>query len=270
MGYRGKAVERERARELRAQGWTLGEICEELDVSKASASVWCRDVEVDGAVLEARRRHRHLRGNEGARQRGPNALQRRKATEIEAARLAGRARFPSLGDDELLVLGLALYAGEGGKTDGPVRFTNTDPRLVVAFLTWFRRFFEPDEARLRVRLYLHADLDLGAATGYWSEVTRIPVTQFTRPHRAAPDPAIRRAKHPMGCATVSYSCTQVHREVMGLMDALLFCAVPCEVAQLVEHPTVNRQVLGSSPSLAARDGVAEAAPSSRLRSGACS
>src|SRR3546814_9241960 len=39
MGYRGKVVEQNRARELRAQGWTLSEICDELGVSKASASV---------------------------------------------------------------------------------------------------------------------------------------------------------------------------------------------------------------------------------------
>ena len=34
MGYRGKVEERERARELRADGWTLADIAEELSVSK--------------------------------------------------------------------------------------------------------------------------------------------------------------------------------------------------------------------------------------------
>ncbi len=33
MGYRGKVEERNRARDLRAKGWTLSEICEELAVS---------------------------------------------------------------------------------------------------------------------------------------------------------------------------------------------------------------------------------------------
>jgi hypothetical protein len=92
MGYRGKVEEQNRARDLRAQGWTLGEICEELAVSKASASLWCRDVEIDEAVLAERRRARFLRGNEGARRRGPNALQRAKQAQIEEAAAEGRER----------------------------------------------------------------------------------------------------------------------------------------------------------------------------------
>ena len=45
MGYGGKWRERERARELRAQAWTLQEIADELGVAKGTASVWVRDVE---------------------------------------------------------------------------------------------------------------------------------------------------------------------------------------------------------------------------------
>ena len=45
MGYGGKFVARERARELRAQSWTLQEIADELGVAKGSVSVWVRDVD---------------------------------------------------------------------------------------------------------------------------------------------------------------------------------------------------------------------------------
>ena len=69
-----------------------------------------------------------------------------------------------MSERELLILGVALYAGEGGKTDGEVRFANSDPRMICRVR---RRgcadFFDVDEARLRMRLYLHDDLDLDAA-----------------------------------------------------------------------------------------------------------
>jgi len=45
MGYRGKVVERARARDLWAQAWTINEIVAELGVSKSSVRVWVRDVE---------------------------------------------------------------------------------------------------------------------------------------------------------------------------------------------------------------------------------
>ena len=65
MGYRGQVDKQNRARDLRAQGWTLTEICEEVGCSKASASLWCRDVELDQEVLEQRRRERFLDGQRG-------------------------------------------------------------------------------------------------------------------------------------------------------------------------------------------------------------
>jgi len=54
---------------------------------------------------------------------------------------------------------------------------------------------------------------------------RIPVTQFGRPYRAVPDPSIRRSKHPLGCPAVSYASSLTHREIMGLVHALLRCEV---------------------------------------------
>ena len=42
MGYRGKLAEQERARTLRAEGWTMPEIASHLGVSKGSVSLWTR------------------------------------------------------------------------------------------------------------------------------------------------------------------------------------------------------------------------------------
>jgi hypothetical protein len=209
MGYRGKVVEQARARELRALGWTMPDIAVELGVSRGSVSLWTRDV-----PFEPRPRAR-------ARRRGPNALQRAKHAEIERLLLEGRQRIGDLFDRDLLIAGTALYAGEGDKTDGSVGFTNTDPRMMALFLRWLRAFFGPEEPRLRVRLYLHDGLDLDAANQFWSEVMSIPLAQFSAPYRAVPDPSIRRAKHPMGCAKVRYHCSTTYRSIMGLVEALL-------------------------------------------------
>lgn len=223
MGYRGKVEDQHRARELRALGWTLAEICGELGVAKSSASLWCRDVVVGPEALEERRRQRALRGNEGARQRGPNKLQLAKQAEIEEMQAAGIEAVGRLGHRDLLLVGAALYAGEGSKTDGAIKFANSDPRIIRLFMLWLRSSLEITESRLRVRLYLHEGLDLDAAEQFWSTLTEIPRPQFTRPYRAVPDPSIRRSKHPMGCPSITYSCSRSHRLVMGLIDALLTC-----------------------------------------------
>jgi hypothetical protein len=216
MGYRGKLAARQQARQLRRTGLPLAEIAARLGVAKSSVSLWVRDVEFSP-------RPRPPRG----RRRAPNALQRRKLAEIERLIEEGRARIGRLSEREFLVAGVALYAGEGSKHDGSVLFANSDPRMVAFFCSWLRHFYQVDESRLRVRLYLHQGLDLAAAVAFWSALTRIPESQFAKPYRAVPDPSIRNAKHVHGCVGIRYSCSATHRSIMGLVGALLsVAAVP--------------------------------------------
>jgi hypothetical protein len=222
VGYRGKLAERERARELSAPAWTIGEIVAELGVSRSSVSVWVRDVRFDEATRAARAGANRRRG---ARTRGPNRLQQRKQAEIDRLLAEGIERIGQLSDRDPLIAGTALYAGEGAKTDGVVKFANSDPCMVLLFCAWLRCLFDVDESRLRVHLYLHQGLDLDGACSFWSALTGIPVTQFGRPYRAVPDPSIRRSKHPLGCPAVSYASSVTHREIMGLVHALLRCEV---------------------------------------------
>ena len=71
MGYRGKVVERQKARTLRAEAWTLQEIADEVGASRGTVSVWVRDID-----FEPKPRSR-------ARKLGPNKLERAKAAVRE-------------------------------------------------------------------------------------------------------------------------------------------------------------------------------------------
>jgi hypothetical protein len=93
--------------------------------------------------------------------------------------------------------------------------------MVRLFSAWLRRFFSIDETRLRVRVYLHEGLDLDAAERFWADAPQIPRSQFRAPYRAAADATLRKTKHENGCAYVSYACSRTHREIMGLVRALL-------------------------------------------------
>jgi hypothetical protein len=219
MGYRGKVAEQEKARLLRAENRTILEIAQLLGVSKSSVSRWVRDV----PFTPSRRRY--------GPQRRPHPQQLAKQREIEECDAAARARIGVLAEDAFLAAGVALYAGEGSKTPGAVKFANTDARMMRFFCSWLRHFFAPDEARLRARAYLHEGLDIDAAEEFWAEVTGIPRAQFGKPYRAKADPSIRRNKHEHGCAYVNYSCTRTHRQVMGLVRALLSSDARSGVAQ---------------------------------------
>jgi hypothetical protein len=215
MGYRGKQQEQERARVLRASGMTLLDIADELDVAKSSVSRWVRDV----PFTPSPRRRGPKRNTHPA-----SIAKQRQIADLDAE---GLHRVGTLSDEAFLAAGTALYAGEGAKRDGCVKFANTDPQMVRFFCAWLRRFFEIDEARLRVCVYLHQGLDLEAAEQFWSAVTGVPRSQFRSPYRAVADPTIRRNKREHGCGYVRYSCSETHRRIMGLMRALLLStAIP--------------------------------------------
>jgi transcriptional regulator with XRE-family HTH domain len=208
VGYRGKVDQQLRARQLRAEGWTMPDIATTLGVSRSSVSLWTRDVVVE-------------MGPRRVRTPRPNRLRDARLAEIAELDRLGIERLGTLGEQAFLAAGAALYAGEGAKRDRWVGFTNSDPDIVQFFVAWLRAHFSIDESKLRVRLYLHEGLDLDAATEHWVERTGIPASQFRTPHRPPADDAIRTTKHVHGIATVSYSCSRTHRAVMGLVRALL-------------------------------------------------
>jgi hypothetical protein len=235
MGYRGKVKEQAKARRLRAQNRTLADIAKALGVSKSSVSLWVRDVPFTPSL--------QLRGIRGPHRR-PHPAHEAKLRQIEALNREGAERIGKLDERAFLAAGAALYAGEGSK--GELSFANS-PEMVRFFCTWLRRFFEIDEARLRVRVYLHLGLDLDAVEQFWSELTQVPRSQFRKAYRAAPDPSIRRNKHEYGGVYVRYTCAKTHRQIMGLVRALLSSSSYSGVAQLVEQAPVKCKAAGSSP-----------------------
>jgi hypothetical protein len=209
MGYGGKYIEQARARELRAQAWTLTEIASELGVSKSSVSVWVRDVDFTPRP--------RTRGHPA----GPkHPMRLKKDAEIEQCRRDAQAWVGELTEREITMFVLGLYAGEGNKTGGAVGMANTNPTYLKVFLTWLRATFDVDESRLRGALYLHEGLDLAAAIRFWSHLLDIPSSQFTKPYRAVPDPSIRSSKHLNGCPTIRYSSSLILRRVMAMIEAV--------------------------------------------------
>src|SRR2546421_12316257 len=103
MGFRGKTVEQERARELRADGLTMPEIAATLGVSRSSVSLWTRDVPFV-------RGPRRLSTN-----RKPSSLTVAKQAEIDRLLVEGRETIGRLSDRDFLIAGVALYAAEGAK-----------------------------------------------------------------------------------------------------------------------------------------------------------
>lgn len=77
--------------------------------------------------------------------------------------------------------GLIIWACEGTKSghDRLVEVVNSDAGIIRLFLDWLRRQ-EIDEERLKARITCHPS-QLRKAEKYWSGITNIPLSRFTKP-----------------------------------------------------------------------------------------
>jgi transcriptional regulator with XRE-family HTH domain len=175
---RAKDDLRERARELRLQGWTYDQIEVELGCSRSSVSLWVRDLpkpeprytpEEQRALMQA-------------------GLARLRATQDEERKQTRESAAQETGDlsaRELFLTGVALYWAEGAKSKPYDRrervvFVNSDPGVIQVYLAWLD-LLEVSRDRLRFRVLIHESADVDAAHRFWAELAGVDSSVFAKP-----------------------------------------------------------------------------------------
>ncbi|MFD5658445.1 hypothetical protein [Streptomyces hirsutus] len=169
---------REKARELRLQGWTYDRIEAELGCSRSSVSLWVRDLPKPEPRYTPEEQLVLMR----------EGLARRRETDREAHRqtkLGAQQEIGELTDRELFMAGVALYWAEGGKSKPYDRreravFVNSDADVIRVYLAWLD-LLGVDRKRLNFRILIHESADIDAAHRFWAQVAQIDVSLFARP-----------------------------------------------------------------------------------------
>lgn len=166
------------AQQLRKYGHSIGQIAKELSISKSTVHEWTK-------TMAGARRYAQLGKERWIRELQPlGALGQRKKREKKIALIVEEVQNELLnmaitGDVQKAVLA-ALYWAEGTKGRGMLKFTNTDPKLMSLFITLLRQSYVLDERKFRVRLHLHWYHKEKIVKSYWSDLLKIPETQFRK------------------------------------------------------------------------------------------
>ncbi|MGW0614075.1 hypothetical protein [Streptomyces sp. NPDC002788] len=166
---------RQKARELRLQGWTYDQIEAELGCSKSSISLWVRD------LPKPERRDPAEQAKLAARMRWENELAARER-DRQRTKIAAAEELGELSERELFVLGVGLYWAEGTK-DKPharrerVTFVNSDPSMIRVFLAWLD-LLGVERTRITYRVMIHESADVEAAEKYWAEIAQTDRASF--------------------------------------------------------------------------------------------
>jgi hypothetical protein len=177
----------ELGRDLRRLGMSYGEIMALIPVKKSTLATWCRDVPLTELQIEA------IKERTGSVKGIPRDTQRKRREEIGRIRSSAKAEARWLIEDSIWSAGVALYWGEGFKTQGQLGMANADPDALRFFMKWAVMYHDHD-AEFRAKINLHADNDEAAARNWWSAELELPLTDFIKTF-VKPDGTGHRKNH---------------------------------------------------------------------------
>ena len=140
-----KQKERLKARSLRAQGLSIQQIANQLNVSKSSVSNWVRDVELTDTQRHA------LHARQKGQKAGSEANRKRAQKDRLHQQMIGRQHAHQ--GSQLHLQGCMLYWAEGAKRRGRIHFVNSDVKMMLLFMRFLRE--ELDVSNEGIVMYIH-------------------------------------------------------------------------------------------------------------------
>ena len=213
-GARYPEETKRRVLELGSLGSTYAQIQKKYPVPKSTLSFWFSHA---GKKQDRAEQLAHLRI---ARIASIKAKNRQKALRVKEAGDTARriaTHVPILQEAVGKALLAMLYWAEGGKTDGNMKFTNTDPELILVFISLLRKYYKIDESRLRIGLLVHYYHNRSRVRQFWSEKLQISTTQFWKIYLKPRSGKKRNYKRNFyGICNLHYSSSAIQRELIAL------------------------------------------------------
>lgn len=219
-----KLEEKKLAINLRKKGYSMNEIKGKLRVSKSSVSLWVRNVQ----LTDSQKKELSLKGltKESIEKRRTTRLGRENARRQIIVDNAKKEIF-SLSDQELKLIGIALYWAEGAKTRrGSVQLSNGDPRIIRLMMKFFEKICKVPKEKFRAHIHIHPHLDVKKAESYWSSISGIPLNQFYKTYSKS-NKASQNKKDslPFGTFDIYVHNTELFLKIKGWIEAVYENAV---------------------------------------------
>jgi len=217
---------------LRLSGKSYNQIGEILGVPKSTLSNWFTNL-----VLSPEARAKiNARSKEGSR-RGllkRNKIQTHLAiARAKEARSSAAAEIRKLSNNELLILGAALYWAEGYKrpmlrngrelTCHAVSLTNSDPSLVKAFLRFLRECVSVPENKIKANIRIFEHQSEKELLKFWRTTTGIPPNNLKKTYYGISRSSLGKRPFnqlPHGVIQIVVADTKLFHKIMGYIEGL--------------------------------------------------
>lgn len=181
-------------RALRQEGFSYGNIAKKYSTSKSNISLWCKDIKLSSSQYD-----KLFADKIEILKLGSKRLHEIREAEIIKVKESAKKEMAQkkMDDFTFFVAGAMLYWAEGCKTTG-FAITNSDERIILFMIKWFKQFLNIGNERIKTHLHIHErDNDLEVKK-YWSKLTGIPLENFGKSFVKAPGTGHRKNILPHG------------------------------------------------------------------------
>lgn len=165
-----KVEEKKKARELRCQGMSMGDIARSVGAAKSTVSLWVRDIKLTNEQILTLAARNPAAGRANWDREKVIETWKNKRLEYQER---GREMARRFAENKDFVIGCMLYWAEGAKDRSVPMFCNSDPAMMAIYMNFLRKYFsDVDEERLRVSItcYLDCGMTLEEIQDYWLKV----------------------------------------------------------------------------------------------------
>ena len=162
-----------KAVELRKAGYSYSYIKRKIGVSKSTLCAWLSDLPYkrNQETIEVINRAR-LMSNEAKR-----AIKRKSLKEAGELALKDIGKFTKR---DLFMLGIGLYIGEGSKTTNAIRVVNSDSKIIMTFIHWFKKIMNLQNINFSIRIHSYPDNNQEDTIIFWMKQTGLPRSAFLK------------------------------------------------------------------------------------------
>lgn len=196
----------------------MGEIASMLNVAKSSVSLWVRDVPLTATQRSKLNKNGH----------SVDAIEKRRSSRMGKTNLRRNAwqqqainEAPLLAKSVDWCVGVALYWGEGGKTQQTARISNSDPAVIKTMMHFFRTCCAVPEEKFRGHVHTFAHNKAKIAEEYWSALSGIPAERLFKSYVKQSSASLKK-RHtlPYGTFQIYVHDTSFFYRMMGWLEYL--------------------------------------------------
>ena len=210
---------------LRKKGKSYREIAKIANISKNLVSKWCKNLKLSVSaqkILEKKSNYpKELFAKYNRLKSAKAQIEHQKIKKEAASQIRPLSRY------ELILVGSALYWGEGYKKENPrasrINFANSDPAMVKLFLDFIRKNFRVPENKFKVSIRIYPNINKEEAVDFWSKITKIPKERFGVTEQISRASRGKRPKNSLPYGTLSLTINDYRKffQIKGWIDGLI-------------------------------------------------